>query len=169
MLLLGLVGASAGCAPFPSQEAPLSPEGAKVSQGLLLLQNVSVLGPVPTQTLPAGASAPVYFMVINKSGAPDTLVAMSAPGVAASVELSKAPVAVPAHSSVWVGGGVTATLKGLTSPLQVGQFVTVRTRFEKAGEIVVPDVPVQPASYASTLPSRPPSPPPSRPPSPLPS
>ncbi|SDI18453.1 Copper(I)-binding protein [Sinosporangium album] len=153
---VALVAASGagGCGspPWSPGEQPLSPEGALAAKDGLRLQDVSVLGPAPTETVQVGASLPLYFSMTNEGGQPDSLVGVSAPGVARSVAMSRSPVAVPPGRSVWMGGNVKVTLTGLLKPLQVGQVVTVIMHFQRAGEIVVGDVPVQPASYATTLP-----------------
>ncbi|WP_283133804.1 hypothetical protein [Rhizohabitans arisaemae] len=157
VLLVAILGAATGCSTRwerkPSE--PVSPEGALASKGEMYVENVSVLGPEPTQTVPAGASLPVVFAMINKGKAPDRLLSMSAPGAAESGTLSPAPVTVPPGTSVWVGAAVRASLRGVVKPLQVGDFVAVHLRFERVGELVVPDVVIRPASYSSTLPRSP--------------
>ncbi|WP_285708572.1 copper chaperone PCu(A)C [Microtetraspora sp. NBRC 16547] len=131
-----------------------SNEGDNTQVGKIKIRNVSIVGPAPTAQEPAGASAPVYFTLINDGPTEDALVQVSAEGVAKTVDMSKPEIPMGARQLVWVGTGpYTVTLRDLVRPLTVGQYVTLRMRFRTAGEVTVRDVPVKNAAVASTLPS----------------
>ncbi|WP_067179589.1 copper chaperone PCu(A)C [Microtetraspora niveoalba] len=155
--VLVLSGAGCGTEPVPPEYYPTT-EGGNTQIGEMKIRNVSIVGPAPTAQDPAGASVPVYFSLINAGKTDDSLVQVSAQGVAKTVSMSKPEIPVPVLQLVWVGTGpYTVTLHDLVRPLKVGEYVTLRMRFKRAGEVTVRDVPVQMASVASTLPSPSPS------------
>ncbi|MCC5578053.1 copper chaperone PCu(A)C [Microtetraspora sp. AC03309] len=153
--VLALAGVGCGTEPVTPEYYPTT-EGANTQVGEIKIRNASIVGPAPTAQDRVGASVPVYFSLINAGKTEDSLVQITAEGVAKTVDMSKPEIPIPVLQLVWVGTGpFTVTLRDLERPLTVGQYVTLRMRFRKAGAVTVRDVPVQMASVATTLPSPP--------------
>ncbi len=70
-------------------------EGVNASAHLVDIRNAFLLGPEPGKTLPAGGSMPLYVWFVNRATTQDKLVAVDAPGVAQSANVSGGGVALP--------------------------------------------------------------------------
>lgn len=115
---------------------------ASVDLDRLAVRDLHLLAP-SNGTIPAGGSATLVGVVVNRGGATDRLRDVStdaATGVALQVDGKPATgVALPPGSaaSTW-----TAVLSGLTRPLRAGDYITVTLTFADAGRTTL-DVPVQ--------------------------
>ncbi|MBW8486769.1 copper chaperone PCu(A)C [Actinomadura parmotrematis] len=160
-----LLGAGCG-AQIPNQTAEAPAAGVDGQVGSVLVRDMFVLGGENGAVIAAGGAAPLYLTLIDQpadvatagpSGAVDTsaggdaLTGATSPA-AASVEISDAPVALPAGGSVKVGPQARIVLRGLKQPLDAGQNVSVRLQFRTSGAqtFSVPVLPRQGAwqSYA---------------------
>jgi copper(I)-binding protein len=157
-----LVPAIAGCeaglnAPVLQWHQPTPGATAQASTGLKV-SNMFVLGAPPTGSLPAGASAGVFFALAGATS-PDRLIGVSAPATAASVQLPSGGVRVGANQVVLLTGPAPrVVLRGLTRSLRGGQSIRVVLDFANAGRVAL-TVPVMPkASYFSTYSPAPASP-----------
>jgi copper(I)-binding protein len=164
-LLIGalalLVPAIAGCEAgynAPTLEFHQASSGAHAEVNGITITNLFVLGAPAGATLPAGSSASVFLSLFNRGKGDDTLVSVSAPGYAKSVQLTGGTVSLPAYSPVnLTGPHPTVVLSGLTRPLSAGGAIALTLNFQHAGTVGLM-VPVQPQSfYYSTL-SPPPTP-----------
>lgn len=160
-----LVPAIAGCeaglnAPVLQWHQPTPGATAQASTGLRII-NMFVLGAPPTTSLPAGASAGVFF-AISGAGSPDRLIGISAPAAATSVRLPTGGVRVGADQTVLLTGPVPrVVLENLTRSLNGGQYIAMVLNFQNAGRVQLA-VPVMPkASYFATFSPPPVSPSPS--------
>jgi copper(I)-binding protein len=98
----------------------------------------------------------MFLALFNGGTSADQLVGISAPGSAASVELSGGTVSLPVQTAVTLTGPhPEVVLKGLTRPLSGGQAVRVILSFQHAGAVTL-DVPVEPQSYSFATFSAPP-------------
>jgi copper(I)-binding protein len=157
-----LVPAIAGCeaglnAPTQQWHQPTPGATAQASTGLRV-SNMFVLGAPPTTSLPAGASAGVFFALAG-AGSPDRLIGISAPGTATTVRLPSGGIRVGAQQSVLLTGPVPrVVLENLTRSLNGGQNIRMVLDFQNAGRVPLA-VPVMPkASYFSTFSPAPASP-----------
>lgn len=135
-------------------------DGTGKTVGDITISNAFVLGAPIGHVLPAGHDASLFLGLTN-IGVKDTLTAISAPGVASSVKLSKGKVVLVNDGSVLLTGPKPdVVLQNLSHPLTGGSVVTVFLHFAKAGTVRL-QVPVMPsAQYFTTL-SPPASPSPS--------
>ncbi len=164
-LLIGalalLIPATAGCEAglnAPTLQFHPASSGANAVVGGIKISNVFVLGAPSGSSLSPGSSASVFLSLFNGGTNDDTLMSMTAPGWAASVQLSGGTVSLPANSPVNLAGPEpSVVLSGLTKPLSGGQDVLVTLDFQHAGSITL-DVPVQPQSFYYSTYSPPASP-----------
>lgn len=152
-----LVPVLAGCgagnnAPVLAWHPPANGAYATISSphGQLHIQNVFVLGSIPSRALPPGSSAGMFLALVN-TGPRDKLVSVRAPGTAQSVKLPGQGVTVPTyHSVLLTGPEPDVILSSLTRPLAPGTDIKVVMTFQKAG-LVTLWVPVMPrADYYIT-------------------
>lgn len=149
-----LVPVIAGCeageaAPTQHWHQP-TPGASAVVNNAIRINNMFVLGAAPGLALAAGSSAGLFLSLAN-TGVPDRLVGISAPGVAASVQLPAGGVTLGSEQSVFLNGPVpTVVLENLTHGLGGGQFIKVTLDFQNAGAKTL-SVPIMPrAQYYST-------------------
>jgi len=162
-LLIGalalLIPAIAGCeAGFNAPTLEFHPASAGVNATVngIKINNVFVLSAPSGSSVPAGSSAGMFLALFNGGTNDDQLLGASAPGSAASVELSGGTVSLPVQSAVnLTGPHPEVVLKGLTRPLSGGQAVRVILNFQHAGAVTL-DVPVEPQSYSFSTFSAPP-------------
>jgi copper(I)-binding protein len=144
-----LAPAIAGCeagANAPTQQWHQPTAGASaVVNNTIRINNMFVLGPPPDSSLAAGESAGMFLALAN-NGAPDRLIAISAPGTAATVQFPVGGVGLGSQRAVFLTGpSPQVILRGLTRSLIGGQFIRVVLDFRRAG-IVTLKVPVMPRS-----------------------
>jgi copper(I)-binding protein len=128
--------------------------GAYGTVDAISIINAFTLGPTGNTPLPAGSSASFFLGLYNGGSQSDKLVSVSAPGSAASVQISGGPITLPAQQSTYLTGPVPKlVLKGLTRPLSGGQTINVVLTFQNAGSATLA-VPVEPRSdyYATYSP-----------------
>ena len=162
-LLIGalalLIPAIAGCEAglnAPSLEFHPASAGANATVNGIKINNVFVLSAPSGSSVPAGSSAGMFLALFNGGTSDDQLVGVSAPGSAASVQLSGGSVSLPVQSAVnLTGPQPEVVLNGLTRPLTGGQAVQVVFSFLHAGAVKL-DVPVEPQSYSFSTFSAPP-------------
>jgi copper(I)-binding protein len=124
--------------------------GASAVVGTLRINNMFIVGATPDTALQPGTSTGVFFAV-SSNGGPDTLIGISAPGVASSVSLPGGSVAVGRGQTVRLTGPVPqVVLQNLSRPLRGGQFIRLVLTFRNAGSVPM-NVPIMPKSqYFST-------------------
>ena len=162
-LLIGalalLIPAIAGCEAglnAPTLEFHPASAGANTTVNGIKINNVFVLSAPSGSSVPAGSSAGMFLALFNGGTSADQLVGVSAPGSAASVQLSGGTVSLPVQSAVnLTGPHPEVVLNGLTRPLSGGQAVRVIFNFQHAGAVTL-DVPVEPQSYSFSTFSAPP-------------
>ena len=151
-----IAGCEAGFnAPTQQWHQPAAGASAVVNN-VLRINNVFVLGAAPAFSLPRGGSAGL-FLAINNEGAPDRLIGVTAPGVAAAVQMPGGSVRLPTQQSVLLSGPAPQViLRGLTRNLGGGQHIMVVLHFLRAGFVAMV-VPVMPrAQWFSTFSPAPP-------------
>jgi len=163
-LLIGavavLIPVLAGCEAgdnAPTLEFHQAANGAYGTAGPISVINAFVLGGPDNTPLAAGSSAGMFLTVYNAAGSADKLVSATAPGTAASIQLTGGPIAVPAQASADLAGPVPkVVLLGLTADLASGGTVAVILTFQNAGAIAL-TVPVEAQStyYSSYSPPAP--------------
>ena len=154
-LLIGalalLIPAIAGCEAglnAPTLEFHPASAGANTTVNGIKINNVFVLSAPSGSSVPAGSSAGMFLALFNGGMSDDQLLGVSAPGSAASVQLSGGSVSLPVQSAVnLTGPQPEVVLNGLTRPLSGGQAVRVIFNFQRAGAVTL-DVPVEPQSYS---------------------
>jgi hypothetical protein len=155
-----LVPAIAGCeagfgAPTQQWHQPSAGASAVVNNEIRI-NNMFVLGAHPAFSLPRGGSAGV-FLALNNQGAADRLIAITAPGVAAAVQMPGGGVRLGTQQSVLLTGPTPQViLRGLTRRLNGGQHILIVLHFLRAGSKAL-QVPVMPraqwfATYAPAPP-----------------
>lgn len=163
-LLIGalalLIPATAGCEAglnAPTLEFHPASSGANAVVNGIKINNVFVLSAPSGSLVPAGSSAGMFLALFNGGTSADQLLGVSAPGSAASVQLSGGTVILPVQSAVnLTGPHPEVVLNGLTRPLSGGQAVRVIFNFQHAGAVTL-DVPVEPQSYSFATFSPPPN------------
>ena len=155
VLIPVLAGCEAGNeAPTVLFHYPTDATGTVV--GDISIRNVFVLGAPLGSQLHKGGAASLFLSIVN-SGAPDRLLAVTAPGSAASVSLPSGGVPVIFRHPVLLSGpGPQLALTDLTRNLTSGSALKLRLTFQKAG-LVTLEVPVVPraAHYATYSPPPP--------------
>lgn len=90
-------------------------EGVNASVHQVDIRNVFILGPDPGQRLAAGGSAPLYAWFVNHGSSPDRLVAVDAPGVAQSVEITGGSLDLPPAQLVSTAQAAGTPAQGATA------------------------------------------------------
>ena len=159
LLLPAIAGCEAGT-DAPTLEFHPANAGANTVFNGIRISDAFVLG-APVGSLSAGSSASMFLSLFNTGPGDDQLSSASAPGWAASVQLSGGTVSVPVNTDVDLSGPEpSVVLSNLTKPVEGGAGIPVTLDFQHAGSVTL-EVPVQPqADYFSTY-SPPPSPAPS--------
>jgi copper(I)-binding protein len=158
-LLIGatalLIPVLAGCEAgnnAPVLEFHNAANGAYTTTDAVSIINAFVLGgPGATGSLPAGASAGMFLSLYNGGSQADKLVSVSAPGTAASVQVTGGSIALPSQQAVYLTGPAPKlVLKQLARPLAGGQTISVTFTFANAGAVTL-QVPVEAkSSYYAT-------------------
>jgi copper(I)-binding protein len=155
VLIPVLAGCEAGNeAPTIQFHYPTDAAGTVV--GGITIRNVFVLGAPLGSQLHKGGAASLFVAIVN-NGAPDRLLAITAPGSAASVSLPSGGVPVIFRHPVLLSGPrPQLVLTDLTRNLTSGSSLKLRLTFQKAG-LVTLEVPVVPraAHYATYSPPQP--------------
>jgi hypothetical protein len=116
-----------------------------VVHNVIRINNVFVLGAPPAVRLPPGSSAGLFLALAN-SGAPDRLIAITAPGSAVAVQMPAGGFRLGTQQSVLLTGPTPQViLRHLTRSLNGGQSVLVVLHFVRAGRVPMV-VPVMPRS-----------------------
>jgi copper(I)-binding protein len=142
-----LIPAIAGCeaglnAPTQEWHQP-TPGASAVVDNTMRINNMFVLGPVPGNKIPAGASAGLFF-ALNNGGPFDRLISITAPGSASSVHVPIGGIAIGRDQSLlFTGPAPRVLLQGLTRTLHGGQYVVMNLNFQNAGHVTML-VPVMP-------------------------
>jgi len=131
-------------------------DAATANAGDLSIRNVFVLGAPLGSRLHMGEAAGLFLSIVN-SGAPDRLLAITAPGSATSVSLPSGGVPVINLHPVFLSGpNPHLVLVNLTRNIASGSTVKLQLTFQKAGPITIlaPVVP-RAAGYATFSPPQP--------------
>lgn len=155
--VLALSGCEAGTNP-PVLNWHQPTDGTTRSLGTITVINAFVLGaPLGTQLQP-GQSAGL-FLGLSSSGGRDSLIRISAPGLATSVTLLHGQILVGARPVLLTGPQPEVVLENLLRPLSGGSVVHLRLTFQNGGTFAIA-VPVMPQAqyYASFSPAPSPSP-----------
>ncbi len=155
VLLPVLAGCEAGNnAPTLQFHYPTDTAGTVV--GDLSIRNVFVLGAPLGSNLHKGQSASLFLAVVT-DGAPDKLLAIAAPGTAASVTLPGGGVPITYQHPVFLSGPKPQlVLVDLTRTVTSGSTIKLQLTFQKAG-VVTLLVPVMPRAerYQTYAPPQP--------------
>ena len=134
-------------------------DGAQADRGSLQLRNVYLAAPASGTEWAAGSDVPLVVYVVNR-GEADQLTGASAPGVAASVELTPSSIELGVGGLLRTSADPSTTmaiqqasakvptsivLKGLTKRLLPGQTVPITLTFQRAGDVTM-QVPVATSS-----------------------
>ena len=139
-LALVLAGCGAGLDPQTYGERT-AVDATNVSDGTIDVRNLRVEPPAGGIRYDEGADATVNLTIINSSSGSDTLVSATSPEADEVVLLQDGrPVEVEVPASGSTEGRATLILRGLTSELLVGEYVTLTLRFAEGGnlEVLVP-------------------------------
>jgi copper(I)-binding protein len=154
-----LIPVLAGCEAgnyAPTVEFHYPTDAAGTVAGDISIRNVFVLGAPLGSSLHKGQAASLFLAMVN-NGAPDRLLAISAPGSAASVSLPSGGVPVIyQHPAFLSGPKPQLVLLDLTRNITSGSTVKLQLTFRKAG-LVTLVVPVTPraAHYVTYAPPQP--------------
>jgi copper(I)-binding protein len=150
-LALAIAGCEAGSAAPTQHWHPPTAGASTIVDNVIRINNVFVLGAPPAASLPAGGSAGLFLALAN-SGAPDRLLAVTAPGTALAVQLPAGGVGIAKNESVLLTGPAPrVVLRGLLHQIRGGQDVRVVLHFLRAGAVSMV-VPVMPrAQFYSTF------------------
>jgi copper(I)-binding protein len=142
-----LIPAIAGCeaglnAPTQEWHQP-TPGASAIVDNTMRVINMFVLGPVPGNKIPVGASAGLFF-ALNNGGSFDRLISITAPGSASSVHVPIGGITIGRNQSLlFTGPAPRVLLQGLTRTLHGGQYVRMNLNFQNAGHVTML-VPVMP-------------------------
>ena len=150
-LAFAIAGCEAGGAAPTQQWHPPTAGASTIVDNTLRINNVFVLGAPPAAKLPAGSSAGLFLALAN-SGAPDRLLAVTAPGAALAVQTPAGGVGIATNQSVLLTGPAPrVVLRGLLHRVRGGQTIRVVLHFLRAGAVSML-VPVMPrAQFFSTF------------------
>jgi copper(I)-binding protein len=152
-----IAGCEAGTNP-PSLQWHAPTDGTGLVIGAITISNAFVLGAPLGSALRPGQNAGLFFGLTNTGQSRDSLIGITAPGVARSVLLPGGHVVVNSYHSVLLSGPrPTVILEDLLRPVTGGSVIKLQLSFAKAGthDLSVPVMPM--AQYYSTL-SPPPAP-----------
>ena len=160
LLLPAIAGCEAGT-DAPTLEFHQASAGTTAVFNGIKISDAFVLGAPAGSSVPSGSSASMFLSLYNGGSGDDQLTSASAPGWAASVQLSGGTVSVPVNTAINLSGPEPkVVLSNLTKSLGGGEAIPVTLDFQHAGSVTL-EVPVEPQSdYFSTY-SPPPSPAPS--------
>jgi len=119
----------------------------------ITISNVFVLGPPVGAALPQGQNAGLFLGLVNV-GPADRLIAITAPGIAQSVQLPSGGIRLRSQSRVLLAGPTPmVVLRQLVKPLAGGSVIKIDLIFQKAGSktLSVPVLPKVP-EYATFSP-----------------
>ncbi|MGP3965204.1 copper chaperone PCu(A)C [Nonomuraea sp. 3N208] len=121
-------------APYaPNEAQALIEKGAYGSSGIQIPQ-AFILGPDAGAQLPWRGSAPIYLNILNTSGTPDTLQAVSA-GSLGTVKVT-APIQLPSNQLVNTGKpSPQLMLEGIPKSLRGGESIKLDLQFANAGTV----------------------------------
>lgn len=111
-------------------------DATNASVGDIAVRNLRIEPPAGGITLDEGSDARVSLVIVNQGPDADTLLSVSSPEADEVVLLDAgrpAEIEVPAFGST--EGQASFILRGLTSSLLAGEYVTMTLRFERAGDI----------------------------------
>ena len=150
-LALAIAGCEAGGAAPTQHWHPPTAGASTIVDNTLRINNVFVLGAPPAASLPAGSSAGLFLAMAN-SGAPDRLLAVTAPGTALAVQAPAGGVGIATNQSVLLTGPAPrVVLRGLLHRVRGGQAIRVVLHFLRAGAVSML-LPVMPrAQFFSTF------------------
>ncbi|HEY7263313.1 MAG TPA: copper chaperone PCu(A)C [Trebonia sp.] len=155
-----LIPAAAGCEAgldAPTLQFHPASAGAHAEVNGISINNVFVLGAPGGHPVPTGQSASLFLSLYNGGTGNDTLVSVSSPDAASSVQVTGGTVSLPVNSLVnLMGPQPSVVLSGLTQPLASGTAIPVTLDFQHAGSVTL-DVPVQPQQYYYSTFSPPPA------------
>jgi copper(I)-binding protein len=155
-----LIPAAAGCeAGFdaPTLEFHPASAGAHAEVNGISINNMFILGAPGGHPVPTGQSASLFLSLYNNGTGHDTLVGVSAPDAASSVEVTGGTVSIPVSSLVnLMGPQPSVVLNGLTKPLPSGTAIPVTLDFQHAGSVTL-EVPVEAQEYYYSTFSPPPA------------
>ncbi len=119
--------------------------------GDITISNAFVLGAPIGAVLQPSQNAGLFLGIVN-TGTPDTLLSISAPGVAQSVRLPGAQIVLASqHAVLLTGPQPSLVLEDLLRPLAGGSVIKLRLNFAIAGRVII-KVPVMPrAQFYTTL------------------
>jgi copper(I)-binding protein len=144
LLVPVLAGCEAGLN-APTLEFHPANYGVNVVDNGITIDDAFVLGPALNAALPAGGRAGV-FLAIQAQNA-DQLLSVSAPGTAASAQISGGTLDLAPQALVGLNGPAPQiVLTGLTTPLTAGQTIQLVLTFATAAPITL-DLPVVPRAY----------------------
>lgn len=155
VLIPALAGCEAGNA-APTVQFHYPTDAAGTVAGDISIRNVFVLGAPLGSTLHKGQAASLFLAMVN-NGAPDRLLAITAPGSATSVSLPSGGVPVIfQHPALLSGPKPALVLMNLTRNISNGSTIKLQLSFQKTGlvTLVVPVVP-RAAHYATYAPPQP--------------
>lgn len=157
LLISGIAGCEAGNNAPTLEFHPAAPGAYGTADGISI-SNAFVLGAPAGDTVPAGSSASLFLSLYNSGTGDDTLVSVSAPGYASSVQVTGSTVSLPASAQVnMTGPEPSLVLSGLTRPISGGQAIPLTLHFEHAGSVTL-QVPVEAQSFYFSTYSPPPTP-----------
>lgn len=157
LLIPALAGCEAGLN-APTLQFHQVPSGAHAVYNGIAINNAFVLGAPSGSLVPSGGSASMFVSFYNGGTSSDQLVGASAPGTAASVQVTGGSIGLPVSSPVnLMGPQPSIVLSNLTKTLSSGGSIPVTLDFRHAGSVTL-NVPVQPQSFYFATFSPPPSP-----------
>lgn len=136
-LLLALAGCGVSMSPNTYAERA-AVDASNVSLGSLAVRNLRVEPPSSGISFEPGSDATANLTVVNTGPTADTLVSATSPDAEQVVLLldgRPSEVEVPAGGSTEAAGSFI--LRGLTSELRIGEYVTVTLRFAEGGSLDV--------------------------------
>lgn len=157
LLIPAIAGCEAGLNAPTLQYHPAAGGAYTQANGISII-NAFVLGGPDGSSVPAGSSASLFLSLSNSGAKDDTLVGITAPGYASSVQVTGGAVSIPKSSTInLTGPQPSLVLSNLTKPLSAGQAIPLTLDFKHAGQVEL-DVPVEPHEFYFSTYSQPASP-----------
>ncbi|MFI7617191.1 copper chaperone PCu(A)C [Nonomuraea terrae] len=126
--------------PYAPNEAGVLIDSGAYGKGDIHIPQAFVLGPDSGAQLPWRGSAPIYLNILNTAGAPDSLQAVTAPGMG-TVKLAS-PIQLPSNQLVNTGKPTPQImLEAIPKSFRGGESVKLDLQFANAGTISM-NVPV---------------------------